>query len=94
MAESGAHDVCTCTYSNAELFQTENFKERKLSIEFPSSTPGGKMQNFPRFLPQYFLPRDSFLFSVEENVANNSQICSFVVIFAVSNTRFWTIFAL
>jgi hypothetical protein len=82
MAESGAHDVCTCTYSSAELFQTENFKERKLSIEFPSSTPGGKMQNFPRFLPQYFLSRDSFLFSVEENVLTtaNMQLCCTVVL--------------
>jgi hypothetical protein len=29
MAESGAHDVCSCTYSSAELFQTENFKREK-----------------------------------------------------------------
>jgi hypothetical protein len=64
---------------------------RKLSIEFPSSTPGGKMQNFPRFLPQYFLLRDSFLFSVEENVGGK-YACR--VIFAVSNTRFWTIFVM
>jgi hypothetical protein len=77
MAESGAHDVCTTVHVHIAVqncFKQRILKERKLSIEFPSSTPGGKMQNFPRFLPQYFLPRDSFLFRVEENVTTTAQI--------------------